>query len=67
MRSAKLESGLFTIDLLRVVPEAEKPRQIPIASGGTGQPQVRQLETSKNETAAESAYQQACPRLPGKQ
>src|SRR3954451_9513655 len=30
---AALENGLLHIDLTRVIPEAKKPRQIPIASG----------------------------------
>ena len=30
---AKLENGLLHVDLTRVIPEAKKPRQIPIASG----------------------------------
>ncbi len=34
---AKLENGLLHVDLVREVPEAKKPRQIPI---GNGQPKV---------------------------
>ena len=30
---AALENGLLHVDLTRVIPEAKKPRQIPIASG----------------------------------
>ncbi|MCG7600381.1 Hsp20 family protein [Halomonas sp. McH1-25] len=55
VHGAKLENGLLTIDLLRVVPEAEKPRQIPIDSASGSQPQMRQLEASKGETTFESA------------
>lgn len=49
VRGAKLENGLLTIDLLRVIPEEEKPRQIPIASAGQRQTQMKQLEGSKQE------------------
>jgi len=31
---AALENGLLHIDLVREIPEAKKPRQIPIANGG---------------------------------
>ena len=55
VRGANLENGLLTIDLLRVIPEAEKPRQIPITSGSNNPAQVRQLEASKHETTVESA------------
>ena len=34
---ASLENGLLHVDLLRELPEAEKPRQIPITDGG-GEP-----------------------------
>lgn len=54
VRGASLENGLLTIELLRVIPEEEKPRQIPISSAGQNQPQVRQLESRKAESAAES-------------
>jgi molecular chaperone IbpA len=36
---ATLENGLLHVDLLRELPEAEKPRQIPITTGG-GKPAV---------------------------
>ena len=34
---AKVENGLLHVDLVREIPEAQKPRQIPI---GNGQPRV---------------------------
>ncbi len=34
VREAKLENGLLTVDLVREVPEAMKPRRIEIATGG---------------------------------
>ncbi|PNG27883.1 Hsp20 family protein [Methylocella silvestris] len=38
---ASLENGLLHIDLVREIPEARKPRQIPIeAEGASAQPQV---------------------------
>ena len=37
VKNAALENGLLHVDLVREIPEAKKPRQIPI---GTAQPQV---------------------------
>ncbi|WOJ90704.1 Hsp20 family protein [Methylocapsa polymorpha] len=37
---ASLENGLLHIDLLREIPEARKPRQIPIGKGAEAKPQV---------------------------
>jgi molecular chaperone IbpA len=37
VKGAKLENGLLHVELVREVPEAKKPRQIPI---GTGHPKV---------------------------
>jgi molecular chaperone IbpA len=34
VREAQLENGLLTVDLVREVPEAMKPRRIEIATGG---------------------------------
>ena len=39
VKGAKLENGLLHVDLTREVPEAKKPRQIPIGNGNA-QPQV---------------------------
>ncbi len=47
VRGARLENGLLIIDLLRVIPEAEKPRQIAITSSEEQGSQVRQLEASR--------------------
>ena len=33
VKSAKLENGLLHVDLVREIPEAKKPRQIPIGNG----------------------------------
>jgi molecular chaperone IbpA len=41
---AKLQNGLLTIDLVREVPEAMKPRRIAIGSGAPARDNVRQLE-----------------------
>ena len=38
---AKLENGLLHVDLVREIPEAKKPRQIPI---GNGKPKAEVLE-----------------------
>jgi molecular chaperone IbpA len=47
--TASLDNGLLTIELVREVPEALKPRKIEIASGGrnVGQDNVHQIEKSK--------------------
>ena len=50
VRDASLANGLLTIELLRVVPEEEKPRQIPI----TSRAQVKHLESRNEEEAVES-------------
>ena len=34
MTGAALENGLLHVDLVREIPEAKKPRLIPIATGG---------------------------------
>jgi molecular chaperone IbpA len=39
VKNAKLENGLLHVDLAREIPEAKKPRQIPIGNGQT-KPQV---------------------------
>jgi molecular chaperone IbpA len=39
VKAAKLENGLLHVDLAREIPEAKKPRQIPIGNGAA-QPQV---------------------------
>ncbi|PLX35945.1 MAG: hypothetical protein C0606_17835 [Hyphomicrobiales bacterium] len=41
VKGARLENGLLHIDLMREIPEAMKPRSIPIASGN-----VKELETT---------------------
>src|ERR1700742_3515027 len=40
VKNASLENGLLHVDLVREIPEAAKPRQIPIANGGAVAPQV---------------------------
>jgi molecular chaperone IbpA len=39
VKAAKLENGLLHVDLVREIPEAKKPRQIPIGNGQV-KPQV---------------------------
>ena len=39
VKAAKLENGLLHVDLAREIPEAKKPRQIPIGNGAA-KPQV---------------------------
>ncbi len=45
VKNASLENGLLHVDLVREIPEAKKPRQIPINSGA--QPQVVEASTDK--------------------
>ena len=40
VRGAKLENGLLHVDLVREIPEAKKPRQIPINGGKSIEAQV---------------------------
>jgi molecular chaperone IbpA len=41
VKAAKLENGLLHVDLVREIPEAKKPRQIPIGNGAEkAKPQV---------------------------
>jgi molecular chaperone IbpA len=40
VKNAALENGLLHVDLVREIPEAKKPRQIPIGKAATAQPQV---------------------------
>jgi molecular chaperone IbpA len=40
VKSATLENGLLHVHLVREVPEAKKPRQIPIGTGKAAKPQV---------------------------
>jgi molecular chaperone IbpA len=45
---ARLENGLLTISLKRELPEAMKPRRIPIATTATPVAEPRQLEAKKH-------------------
>ena len=42
VKAAKLENGLLHVDLVREIPEAKKPRQIPI---GNGQVKAQVIDT----------------------
>ena len=50
VKSASLENGLLHVDLVREIPEAKKPRNIPIANGVQGTPTV--IEGSADKAAA---------------
>ncbi len=43
VKGAKLENGLLHVDLAREIPEAKKPRQIPI---GNGQPKIVEAQAA---------------------
>jgi len=40
VKNASLEHGLLHVDLVREIPEAKKPRSIPISTGAASAPQV---------------------------
>ena len=40
VKGAAVENGLLHVELVREIPEAKKPRQIPIDNGSTAKPQV---------------------------
>ncbi len=40
VKGAAVENGLLHVDLVREVPEAKRPRQIPIGNGKTSKPKV---------------------------
>ena len=40
VKDASLENGLLHVDLVREIPEAKKPRSIPISTGAASAPQV---------------------------
>ena len=51
VESADLADGLLTIDLLREVPEAMKPKKISV----NGQPRLKAVESDSSEDAADAA------------
>jgi len=44
VKNASLENGLLHVDLVREIPEAKKPRSIPIAAPAQGQPVIDHAE-----------------------
>ena len=50
VKNASLENGLLHVDLVREIPEAKKPRNIPIATTGAVAPQV--VDASSEKVAA---------------
>jgi molecular chaperone IbpA len=50
VKNASLENGLLHVDLVREIPEAKKPRSIPISTGATATAQV--IEGSADKQAA---------------
>ena len=47
VKNASLEHGLLHVDLVREIPEAKKPRSIPISTGAAAAPQVVDGSTEK--------------------
>jgi molecular chaperone IbpA len=50
VKNASLENGLLHVDLVREIPEAKKPRSIPITTTAAAQPQV--IENAGEKAAA---------------
>jgi molecular chaperone IbpA len=46
VKGAKLENGLLHVDLMREIPEAKKPRSIPISNGGVTEKVVEQQKAA---------------------
>jgi molecular chaperone IbpA len=46
VKGAKLENGLLHVDLVREIPEAKKPRTIPIGNGATAEKVVEQKQAA---------------------
>jgi molecular chaperone IbpA len=46
VKAAALENGLLHVDLVREIPEAKKPRQIPIGNGKAAKPQVIETQAA---------------------
>jgi molecular chaperone IbpA len=46
VKGAKLENGLLHVDLIREIPEAKKPRQIPIGNGKPAEQAVEQKQAA---------------------
>ena len=52
VKNASLENGLLHVDLEREIPEAKKPRSIPISTSAQGAQQQPVIEGSANKAAA---------------
>ena len=52
VENANLSDGLLTVDLVREVPEAMKPRKVEIGSGSTQQVEAKTAETRQPEAVA---------------
>ena len=61
VKSATLENGLLHVDLVREIPEAKKPRQIPI---GNGQRQAAGGRDQSRGLTRQRQSQTAAPRMP---
>lgn len=53
VKGAALENGLLHVDLVREIPEAKKPRQIPIGNGASQKPKV--VDAKVNQPAQQAA------------
>ncbi|NJL08690.1 MAG: Hsp20 family protein [Methylacidiphilales bacterium] len=52
VQGARLEHGLLHIDLVRQIPEAMKPRSIPISTGGTSGANTKSIDAVPDKAAA---------------
>jgi molecular chaperone IbpA len=46
VKSAALENGLLHVDLMREIPEAKKPRTIPIGNGKASKPKIVEAQAA---------------------
>ncbi len=52
VKNASLENGLLHVDLVREIPEAKKPRSIPIATAAASGPRTPAVDTTADKAAA---------------
>jgi molecular chaperone IbpA len=52
VKSASLENGLLHVDLVREIPEAKKPRNIPIAAAAVAAPETPAIDNASEKAAA---------------
>ena len=66
VKGAKLENGLLHVDLVREIPEAKKPRTIPIGNGKPAEKAVEQSKLRKRYVSGEACVASRRPGFPGR-